>query len=363
MSTLLLEVLQSFSLQWPLALGLLALPLGLAVWLGQRSDASWRESLLLVLGLIVLVVGMSRPLVQAFEPAPLDTVILVIDSSTSMRASDIAPSRIDAAKALAKAFIEALIAPSRIDAAKALAKAFIEALPASASLGLVSMAANASVLQAPTRQREQLLQSLERISLQPGSALGSGMILAIAQALPQAGIDVERITSGSSRRSGASSNASNNAGATGQGTQAYTLPDTPLEPGSRENAVLVLLADGDSNFGPPPLDMAAIARAWGLRIYCIGIGTPAGVIVRSEGVAARVRLEDKTLRAVALATGAEYFAVDEQPAVKRIFGSLSGRIGLKKKKQIEVTHWFAVLGSLLMMAGALLNVARRGRIL
>ncbi|NBT64027.1 MAG: VWA domain-containing protein [Betaproteobacteria bacterium] len=133
MSTLLLEVLQSFSLQWPLALGLLALPLGLAVWLGQRSDASWRESLLLVLGLIVLVVGMSRPLVQAFEPAPLDTVILVIDSSTSMRASD--------------------IAPSRIDAAKALAKAFIEALPASASLGLVSMAANASVLQAPTRQR------------------------------------------------------------------------------------------------------------------------------------------------------------------------------------------------------------------
>ncbi|NBQ81321.1 MAG: VWA domain-containing protein [Betaproteobacteria bacterium] len=320
MSTLLLEVLQSFSLQWPLALGLLALPLGLAVWLGQRSDASWRESLLLVLGLIVLVVGMSRPLVQAFEP-------------------------------------------SRIDAAKALAKAFIEALPASASLGLVSMAANASVLQAPTRQREQLLQSLERISLQPGSALGSGMILAIAQALPQAGIDVERITSGSSRRSGASSNASNNAGATGQGTQAYTLPDTPLEPGSRENAVLVLLADGDSNFGPPPLDMAAIARAWGLRIYCIGIGTPAGVIVRSEGVAARVRLEDKTLRAVALATGAEYFAVDEQPAVKRIFGSLSGRIGLKKKKQIEVTHWFAVLGSLLMMAGALLNVARRGRIL
>ncbi|NCV70684.1 MAG: VWA domain-containing protein [Betaproteobacteria bacterium] len=343
MSTLLLEVLQSFSLQWPLALGLLALPLGLAVWLGQRSDASWRESLLLVLGLIVLVVGMSRPLVQAFEPAPLDTVILVIDSSTSMRASD--------------------IAPSRIDAAKALAKAFIEALPASASLGLVSMAANASVLQAPTRQREQLLQSLERISLQPGSALGSGMILAIAQALPQAGIDVERITSGSSRRSGASSNASNNAGATGQGTQAYTLPDTPLEPGSRENAVLVLLADGDSNFGPPPLDMAAIARAWGLRIYCIGIGTPAGVIVRSEGVAARVRLEDKTLRAVALATGAEYFAVDEQPAVKRIFGSLSGRIGLKKKKQIEVTHWFAVLGSLLMMAGALLNVARRGRIL
>jgi Ca-activated chloride channel family protein len=314
-------------------------------------------------------------MMQGYEPAPLDQVILVIDSSASMRASD--------------------VAPSRIDVAKQIARAFIEALPAHANLGLVGMAANASVLQAPTRQRDQLEQALERLSLQPGSALGSGIILATAQVLPEAAIDVERLTGGSSRRSSipGSPSAPTSPSATPspatppsqttppspsattapststptapslQNNEAFLHPQTPVEPGSRENAVIVVLADGDSNIGPAPLEMAAIARLWGLRIYSIGIGTAAGSVLRSEGIAARVRLEDKQLRAVASSTGAEYFAIEDQSAIKQIFASLSGRIGLKKKNRIEVTQWFGLLGGLLVLAGALMNVARQGRIL
>ena len=372
------DILQSVSLQWPIALLLIVFPLGLGVWLIRYPGARWVSSISILTGLILIVIGLSRPMMQGYEPAPLDQVILVIDSSASMRASD--------------------VAPSRIDVAKQIARAFIEALPAHANLGLVGMAANASVLQAPTRQRDQ---ALERLSLQPGSALGSGIILATAQVLPEAAIDVERLTGGSSRRSSipGSPSAPTSPSATPspatppsqttpplqatppspsattapsattptapslQNNEAFLHPQTPVEPGSRENAVIVVLADGDSNIGPAPLEMAAIARLWGLRIYSIGIGTAAGSVLRSEGIAARVRLEDKQLRAVASSTGAEYFAVEDQSAIKQIFASLSGRIGLKKKNRIEVTQWFGLLGGLLVLAGALMNVARQGRIL
>ena len=375
------DILQSVSLQWPIALLLIVFPLGLGVWLIRYPGARWVSSISILTGLILIVIGLSRPMMQGYEPAPLDQVILVIDSSASMRASD--------------------VAPSRIDVAKQIARAFIEALPAHANLGLVGMAANASVLQAPTRQRDQLEQALERLSLQPGSALGSGIILATAQVLPEAAIDVERLTGGSSRRSSipGSPSAPTSPSATPspatppsqttpplqatppspsattapsastptapslQNNEAFLHPQTPVEPGSRENAVIVVLADGDSNIGPAPLEMAAIARLWGLRIYSIGIGTAAGSVLRSEGIAARVRLEDKQLRAVASSTGAEYFAIEDQSAIKQIFASLSGRIGLKKKNRIEVTQWFGLLGGLLVLAGALMNVARQGRIL
>lgn len=351
------DILQSVSLQWPIALLLIVFPLGLGVWLIRYPGARWVSSISILTGLILIVIGLSRPMMQGYEPAPLDQVILVIDSSASMRASD--------------------VAPSRIDVAKQIARAFIEALPAHANLGLVGMAANASVLQAPTRQRDQLEQALERLSLQPGSALGSGIILATAQVLPEAAIDVERLTGGSSRRSSipGSPSAPTSPSATTapsastptapslQNNEAFLHPQTPVEPGSRENAVIVVLADGDSNIGPAPLEMAAIARLWGLRIYSIGIGTAAGSVLRSEGIAARVRLEDKQLRAVASSTGAEYFAIEDQSAIKQIFASLSGRIGLKKKNRIEVTQWFGLLGGLLVLAGALMNVARQGRIL
>ena len=375
------DILQSVSLQWPIALLLIVFPLGLGVWLIRYPGARWVSSISILTGLILIVIGLSRPIMQGYEPAPLDQVILVIDSSASMRASD--------------------VAPSRIDVAKQIARAFIEALPAHANLGLVGMAANASVLQAPTRQRDQLEQALERLSLQPGSALGSGIILATAQVLPEAAIDVERLTGGSSRRSSipGSPSAPTSPSATPspatppsqttpplqatppspsattapsastptapslQNNEAFLHPQTPVEPGSRENAVIVVLADGDTNIGPAPLEMAAIARLWGLRIYSIGIGTAAGSVLRSEGIAARVRLEDKQLRAVASSTGAEYFAIEDQSAIKQIFASLSGRIGLKKKNRIEVTQWFGLLGGLLVLAGALMNVARQGRIL
>jgi len=140
MTAILLEMLESLSLQWPIALTFMSFPIGLSIWLIRHRSGRWSSNSLILSGLAVMIVGLSRPMMQGIEPTPLDQVILVIDSSASMRASD--------------------VLPSRIDLAKQIANAFIEALPAHANLGLISMAANASVIQTPTRQRRQLEQAL-----------------------------------------------------------------------------------------------------------------------------------------------------------------------------------------------------------
>jgi Ca-activated chloride channel family protein len=340
-----MPALSELAFQWPLALLLIALPWGLMLWVGRRTtprpgqtnalQAAWarRTSLLVMaLGLSLLVLAMARPRTQIWLPAPVDRLVILIDSSGSMRADD--------------------VSPSRIDVARQSAERLIDALPASAQISLVATAANAAVVQAATRDREALKAALARLSLQPGSALGSGIALGLSQLLPEAKMDVEALIGGVSRRQ------------RGQDARSepFATPETALEPGSRKDALMVVLADGDSNVGPDPKKIAEIARLWGVRIYTVGIGTATGVVLRSEGVSARVRLDEKSLREIAAISGAEYFTLSEQAALPRLYSSLSGRIGLTKKQETEVSAWFAALGMALICGAALFNVGRSGRI-
>lgn len=321
----------SLQWQWPAALILLLVPLAVLLR-GWRRQGERLSLLALVLGLVVLVLALTRPSAQTWLPAPVDRLIILVDSSGSMRADD--------------------VAPSRIEVARQSAIRLIDAMPASASTALVGSSAHASLLQASTRDRDALKAALGRLALQPGSALGSGLAVGLAEALPEAKIDVEALVTGASRRSSTP----------GVKREPFERPDPAVEPGSRRDALMVVLADGDSNVGPDPRKVAEIAQLWGLRIYTVGIGTPQGVVLRSEGVSARVRLEEKTLRDIAQLTGGEYFAVNEQEALARVYRSLSGRIGLKKKGQTEITGWVAALGMLLAISAALINTSRTGRI-
>ena len=142
----------------------------------------------------------------------------------------------------------------------------------------------------------------------------------------------------------------------------FEQPESPIDTGSRKDAMLVVLADGDSNFGPDPRKIAEIAQLWGVRIYTVGIGTPQGVVLRSEGVSARVRLEEKTLREIANISGGEYFAINETESLAKIYGSLSGRMGLRKRQEAEITAWVAVMGMLLVALSAIVSTARSGRV-
>jgi len=347
----------SLTVQWPTMLWLLAgLPLlaGFHAWqrlrdkrgtlryagLGPLDAATGRMArlrrivppALMFLGLAALLVAIARPQAALVMPARVENIILAMDVSGSMKATD--------------------ISPDRITAARNAAKAFIEEQPGKVRIGVVSIAASAAVAQAPTDNRENILQALERFQLQRGTALGSGMIIALATLVPEAGINPEKIISGKPPFP------------PGGIFPGYGTPEfKPVAPASNASAVVVLLSDGQSNMGPDPIAMATIAAEHGVRVYTVGVGTPEGTTLSANGWSMRVRLDEDVLKKIAATTRADYYLASDAAALKKIYTKLSTRLVLEKRQTMEITALFAGLGALLALCAALLSLSWFNRIL
>ncbi len=129
--------------------------------------------LLFLVALIAMIVAIARPAAVVTLPSQHQTIILAMDVSGSMRATD--------------------VEPNRISAAQAAAKAFVAEQPSSVLIGVVSFAATASVVQPPTHNREDILAAIDRFQLQRGTAIGSGIIVSLATIFPEEGIDVSSL--------------------------------------------------------------------------------------------------------------------------------------------------------------------------
>lgn len=301
---------------------------------GGRLHA-WRRhapALCMAIGLALLLLAVARPRAILLLPGWTDAVMLVIDSSGSMRADD--------------------IKPSRIEAAQAAAHAFIDAQPRQVRLGIVSAAGSAAVVQAPTDDRNALHQAVDALALQRGTALGSGIVIALAALLPGAGLDVPALIEDPQGRPGATA---------APGQAATRTPK--VEPGSNTATAIVLLSDGQSNFGPAVIKMAELAASLGVRVFTVGVGTPEGTVLRSQGMSMRTRLDEATLEKVATLTRADYFRAASRQDLLQIYRSLSQRIALQKHQLTEISGLLALLGLLWVTAGAALSFARHGRIL
>ena len=281
---------------------------------------------LMFLGLASLLFAIARPQAALMLPARIETIILAVDASGSMRASD--------------------IKPDRITAARAAATAFLAELPRQVRVGVVSIAASAAVAQSPTDNRENVLKALERFQLQPGTALGSGLIISLATLLPDAGIDVEQIISGKPPYPPGGVNPKSGA-----------APFKAVAPGSYGSSVIVLLSDGQSNMGPDPAAIATIVAERGVRVFTVGVGTPEGATLTVNGWSMRVRLDEEALKKIASTTGGEYFRAGNAADLKKIYRHLSAKLVLEKQQTMEVTALFAGLGALLSLVAALLSMA------
>lgn len=289
--------------------------------------------LLFLAGLTALIAAVSRPQALVSLPSMHNSVILAIDTSGSMRATDIKPNRLDAAQAAARTFVENRQRHTRI--------------------GIVSIAGNASVVQPPTDNREDLLKAIERLQLQRGTALGSGIYISLATLLPDAGIDVEKLLYGWSSRFPRH-----------WGGDGRRIEDRkPVPPGSNRSVAIVLLSDGENNHGPDPLDAAKLAAEHGVRIYTVGIGSPEGVTLGFSGWSMRVRLDDSTLKRIAEITLGEYYAATSAPELTKIYENWSARVVVERKRATEVTAFFVGLGALLLVVSALGSVIRYNRVL
>ena len=341
------------SFQWPNMLwALLAVPLliGLYLWLlGRRKRSTvrlasisvarealgrgpgWRRHVppALMLGAVaVLLFAAARPLAVVKLPLTERTIMLAMDVSGSMRATD--------------------VKPNRIIASQEAAKTFVNALPRDVKVGIVSFAGTAAVVQAPTTSREDIIAAIDRFQLQRGTATGSGIVLSLATLFPDDEIEIAQIT--------------------GQRLMPKPLGDTkpkkefkPVEPGSYGSAAIIMLTDGQRTTGPDPLDAAKMAAQRGVRVYTVGVGTTSGETIGFEGWSMRVRLDEETLKQVALLTRAEYYYAGTAQDLIKVYESLSSKL-VVERKETEITALFGLLAAALVVAAAALGLWWFGRV-
>lgn len=300
--------------------------------------------LLLCLGLALLCTAMARPQTVWLSPVREATVMLVLDTSGSMRAQD--------------------LKPSRIEAAQQIAQQFVDQKPATLRVGLVTVAGTAALAQAPTEARDTLRQALANLPLQYGSALGAGLLVALEALLPGAGIDAQKIINDASApaaapKAGDSGQALNKPQATPKASSA----EATATAGRGRHMAIVLMSDGQSNMGPELLKMAELAALHEVKIHTVGVGTPEGDVVHMQGRSMRVKLEDEALKKVSAMTQGLYFKADSTEGLKLIHQQLGQRLRFEKRALQEVSAHLALLGMLFIFLSAGRHWWRTGRII
>ena len=279
-----------------------------------------------LLALAAMLLALARPQTTITLPTQHETVILAMDISGSMRATD--------------------VEPNRLVAAQNAAKQFVSEQPENVRVGVVAFAGTATVAQAPTRNREDVIAAIDRFQLQRATAIGSAIIVSLATIFPEAGIDVGAMMYGQERKADKSDKPALK----------------PVPPGSYASAVIILLTDGQRTTGPDSIQAAKMAAERGVRIYTVGVGTPEGKIIGFEGWSMRVRLDEDTLKAVADITRGEYFYAGNAVDLKKVYQALNAKLVMERKKT-EVTALFSGLAALLAVVSAALSLAWFHRIL
>jgi len=345
------------SFQWPgLLWGLLAVPLLvlLYLWLlGRRKRSTvrlasisvarealgrgpgWRRHVppaLLLTAIAVLLFAAARPLAVVSLPLAERTIMLAMDVSGSMRATD--------------------VKPNRLIASQEAAKAFVNSLPRDVRVGIVSFAGTAAVVQAPTTSRDDIIAAIDRFQLQRGTATGSGIVLSLATLFPDHGIEIQHITGQRNFPGG---------GEIGRKKDDAKPAFTPVEPGTYSSAAIIMLTDGQRTTGPDPLDAAKMAAERGVRVYTVGVGTTQGEVIGFEGWSMRVRLDEETLKAVSVLTRGEYFYAGSAEQLMKVYESLSSRM-VVERKETEISGLLAALGALLALVASALSVWWFGRV-
>jgi Ca-activated chloride channel homolog len=266
----------------------------------------WRRHLtfaLLLAGLAVLSVGAARPAASVKVPLERATVMMAIDVSLSMEATDVLPTRIAAAKAAAKSFVDEL--PPRIN------------------LGVVAFGGTASVLVSPSLDRDSAKAAIDSLQLQQSTAIGEAVFASLSAISVFAHANT----------------------ATG---------DTP--PPAR----IVLLSDGANNKGRTPEEAANAARAAKVPVSTIAFGTDTGTVTY-EGETIPVPADKPTLSKLAETTGGTFHVAASAEELKSVYANIGSQVGYTSEKK-DISWRFLVSGAILTMFAAGASLLWAGRL-
>ncbi len=290
---------------------------------------------LFLLALAVAILAAARPIAVVTLPAQFLTIVLAMDVSRSMLASD--------------------VEPTRISAAQTAATAFINDLPKNVRLGIVTFAGTASIVQSPTENREEMLAAISKFQLQRATATGSGLLLSLATLFPDEGFNLQAAIYGSGFSSGA-------APLERPAKKSAKKEHKPVAPGSYTSGAVILISDGRRTTGPDPVEIARIAADYGVRVFTVGFGTIGGALVGSEDFSFYARLDEPTLKAVAAITGGEYFHAGTAADLRKVYESLNTKFALERR-ETEVSALFSATSALLIVSALVLSLLwfrRRG---
>lgn len=265
------------------------------------ADPPWRRHLplaLFALALGALALALARPERTIQVPVQRASVVLVTDVSRSMSATD--------------------VSPTRLDAARQAALSFLEQVPDELRVGLVSYSDVAQTLQTPTTDHAAVMGALETLQPISGTATGAGLRTAL---------DDLKV-----RRSSA----------------------------ARPPAALVLLSDGSATDGAAADNVAAEARRLRVPIYTVALGTPGGTI-RLRGQTLNVPPDPRALERIASASGGEAFRAEDSDQLDAVYEKLGSQIGTEPEKQ-EITALFAGGALLLLAGALMSSLRLGGRL-
>ena len=292
---------------------------------------------LFVLAIGALAIAMARPVNIVALPAGQTTVILAMDVSRSMCATDIPPNRLIAAEAAASSFVENQASSTQI--------------------GIVAFAGFAEIVQSPTNDQEVLLDVIQSLQTGRRTAVGSAILTSL-DAIAEIDQSVAPSVS--------------------EGSPPEAAP-LPVPSGAYAPAIVVLLTDGASNAGPEPVEAAAQAAARGVRVYTIGFGTAdpgAGSTQCGQqfigrepnaggfggggggGQGFRRAIDEETLKAVADVTGGTYYPAESADELSTVFQNLPTNL-IMRHEVMEISVAFAAIGALLVALAVLLGQAWR----
>lgn len=260
------------------------------------KDPAWKRHgavLLALLSLASLVIAWAMPKDFAKEPRDRASVVVAIDVSWSMEATDVSPNRLAAAQVSAKAFVMAL--PERFNVA------------------LVSFAGTANIAVPPTTDRGAVTRAIDALKMAPSTATGEAIYTSL---------DALKL-----------------------------VPPDPINPDSVPPAAIVLLSDGATNIGRNSATAAETAKAQGVPIYTIAYGTADGW-VEANGQRQRVAVDHYEMSQIARLSGGKKFSAQSAGELREIYEAISSDIGYEKVP-VEVTDRYAGLAILFAVLAAL----------
>lgn len=272
-------------------------------------------------GLIVMVVALARPQAVVGIPRDEGMIILAFDVSGSMAADD--------------------LAPTRMEAAKAAAKAFVERQPASIVIGVVAFSDSGLSVQVPTNDQEAVLAAIGRLQPQRGTSLGEGIH-----------VSLDTI---------AAAEGEQNVGYYSNRSLEPTAEPSPVPPGTHTSAAIVLLTDGENTVNPDPLKAAQAAAHRGVRIHTIGIGSPTGTSLKVNGFTVHTQLNEAMLEQIASMTGGTAYTADDPQELQAIYDTLDTRL-VVREESMEVTSILAGASLVLLLVGGLSSLFWLGRL-